>query len=65
MSTPEEKTDVDPKVLDSGYVAEGGDEEIGVVNKSDPLKHDLQGRHMQMIAIGMFPHFLRLHLSGW
>jgi len=28
------------------------DEEAGVVHKSDPLQRDLQGRHMQMIAIG-------------
>jgi amino acid permease len=28
------------------------DEEVGVVHKADPLKKDLQGRHMQMIAIG-------------
>ncbi|KAK3942992.1 amino-acid permease inda1 [Diplogelasinospora grovesii] len=39
-------------VVDNGYVPEGGDEEVGIVNKSDPLKQDLQGRHMQMIAIG-------------
>ena len=28
------------------------DEEVGIINKADPLKKDLQGRHMQMIAIG-------------
>jgi len=28
------------------------DEEVGIVNKADPLARDLQGRHMQMIAIG-------------
>jgi amino acid permease len=30
------------------------DVEVGVVNKTDPLSRDLQGRHMQMIAIGRF-----------
>ncbi len=37
----------------AGYVPDGHDEEVGIVNKSDPLARDLQGRHMQMIAIGM------------
>ncbi|OAA67999.1 amino-acid permease [Niveomyces insectorum RCEF 264] len=28
------------------------DEEVGIVNKGEPLQRDLQGRHMQMIAMG-------------
>lgn len=37
-----------------GYLHDhhGGDEEVGIVNKAAPLSRDLQGRHMQMIAIG-------------
>ncbi len=35
-----------------GFAPEGSDEEVGVVHKSSPLKQDLKGRHMQMIAIG-------------
>ncbi len=35
------------------YAANGHDEEVGIVNKADPLSRDLRGRHMQMIAIGM------------
>ncbi|KAH8890922.1 amino-acid permease inda1 [Thozetella sp. PMI_491] len=45
----------DEKVHDvniNGFAAEGSDEEVGVVNKSSPLKQDLKSRHMQMIAIG-------------
>jgi amino acid permease len=30
------------------------DQDVGVVYKAEPLARDLQGRHMQMIAIGMF-----------
>jgi amino acid permease len=53
----DEKHEVDngytaPKEADTHYVAEGHDEEVGIVNKSEPLARDLQGRHMQMIAIG-------------
>ena len=33
------------------------DEEVGTVGRTDPLKKDLQGRHMQMIAIGMTIRF--------
>lgn len=29
------------------------DEEVATVGRADPLKKDLKGRHMQMIAIGM------------
>lgn len=32
------------------------DEEVGIVNKGAALKTDLRGRHMQMIAVGMFNH---------
>lgn len=53
MSFHEEKSPVGGEVkIDDGYVPAGADEEIGVVNKTDPLKQDLKGRHMQMIAIG-------------
>jgi len=38
-----------------GYAPDSHDEEVGVVNKAQPLSRDLQGRHMQMIAIGTFP----------
>jgi amino acid permease len=43
------------EVLDhhNGYVPEGRDEEVGIVNKAEPLARQLRGRHMQMIAIGM------------
>ncbi|KAJ9154974.1 Amino-acid permease inda1 [Pleurostoma richardsiae] len=42
------------EVLDhhNGYVPEGRDEEVGIVNKAEPLARQLRGRHMQMIAIG-------------
>ncbi len=45
---------------DQGYVPEGQDEEVGVVNKGQPLSRDLQGRHMQMIAIGTAPLFFSM-----
>jgi hypothetical protein len=51
MASPEEKN-VGKDAVDDGYVPQGADEEVGVINKSDPLKQDLQNRHMQMIAIG-------------
>ena len=39
----------------NGYIHDDHhDEEVGIVNKADPLARDLKGRHMQMIAIGMF-----------
>lgn len=37
---------------DTGFAPYVGDAEVGVLNKVDPLKQDLKGRHMQMIAIG-------------
>jgi amino acid transporter len=42
------KTYTTPEVQD----AESGDR--GIVVKSNPLARELKGRHMQMIAIGMF-----------
>lgn len=35
------------------YANSQTDEEVGIVHKGAALKTDLQGRHMQMIAIGM------------
>lgn len=34
------------------YAGSQQDEEVGLVNKADPLTRGLRGRHMQMIAIG-------------
>lgn len=55
MSTPpvEEKHN-GKEVVDHGYLHDhhSGDEEVGIVNKADPLSRDLKGRHMQMIAMG-------------
>ena len=48
----EEKHQTKEVVDNHGFAPEGADEEVGIVNKSGPLKQDLQGRHMQMIAIG-------------
>jgi len=48
-----EKEAIDQGAHDrNGYLVDGQDEEVGIVNKADPLARDLQGRHMQMIAIG-------------
>lgn len=53
MAEVEEKHDKHVKEeVGNGYAAEHSDEEVGLVNKSSPLAKDLQGRHMQMIAIG-------------
>ncbi|KAI1393764.1 amino acid permease/ SLC12A domain-containing protein [Hypoxylon trugodes] len=42
-----------PATSSQPYAAEGRpDEEVGIVNKGGRLHTDLQGRHMQMIAIG-------------
>ena len=48
----EEKHQAKEVIDNHGFAPEGADEEVGIVNKSGPLKQDLQGRHMQMIAIG-------------
>ncbi|KAI8634626.1 amino-acid permease inda1 [Xylariaceae sp. FL1651] len=39
-------------VVSPHHYANGNDEEVGIVNKSNALKTDLRSRHMQMIAIG-------------
>lgn len=52
MSTLEEKHNGAKEVVDNGYLTETRDEEVGIINKSDPLVRDLRNRHMQMIAIG-------------
>jgi len=49
----EKHTDKEVLAQNDGYVPEGRDEEVGIVNKSDPLARELKSRHMQMIAIGM------------
>lgn len=59
-STPPPEHDLhekheDKEAVKNGYVAEGEDEEVGIVNRADPLARELQSRHMQMIAIGMLP----------
>ena len=41
------------------------DEEVGIVHKGAPLKTDLRGRHMQMIAVGMTTHSKRKHGFFW
>ena len=44
---------LDKEVADQGvYVNDSHDEEVGAVNKTNPLARDLKNRHMQMIAIG-------------
>jgi amino acid permease len=48
----EGEKDHDKDITVNGFAPEGSDEEVGVVNKSSPLKQDLKGRHMQVIAIG-------------
>lgn len=40
------------------------DEEIGTAGRADPLKKDLKGRHMQMIAIGMSIRRPLAHADG-
>lgn len=55
MSTPPlDEKHHGQEVVDNGYLHDhhSGDEEVGIVNKADPLARDLKGRHMQMIAIG-------------
>jgi amino acid transporter len=55
MSTPPlEEKHHGKEVVDNGYLHDqhSGDEEVGIVNKADPLARDLKGRHMQMIAMG-------------
>jgi amino acid transporter len=39
-------------VVDNYHQDGAQDEEVGIVHKGSPLKKDLKGRHMQMIAIG-------------
>jgi amino acid transporter len=52
-SYPDEKPDGPKEAVVDNYPHDGHvDEEVGVVNKADPLKKDLRSRHMQMIAIG-------------
>jgi hypothetical protein len=56
-STPplEEKHHGKEVVNDHAYLDHhSGDEEVGIVNKSNPLSRDLKGRHMQMIAMGEY-----------
>jgi amino acid permease len=35
-------------------VENGSDQDKGIINKTAPLHKDLKGRHMQMIAIGVY-----------
>ena len=57
MSTPpvDEKHTAREAVNDHAYLdRQSGDEEVGIVNKAEPLSRDLKGRHMQMIAMGKY-----------
>jgi amino acid permease len=52
-SYPEEKHETNKEAVVDNYPHDGPhDEEVGIINKADPLKKELRGRHMQMIAIG-------------
>jgi amino acid transporter len=50
-----EEGEMDAKAIPSPVDADVEQGDRGIINKAAPLARQLQGRHMQMIAIGTVP----------